>query len=502
MSVDLNPALFTNLALSLQSKPLNGFPEKFYILDCETTGGRALRDRMTELAWIKVEHGKITEHWHSLFDPEIPIPPWIVEITGINSAMVVDAPRFADMADEISQALQGEVIVAHNARFDYGFLKNEFKRLNKTFTAKTLCSVKLSRALYPEMKGHGLDKIIARCNIELESRHRAMSDVLAVLAFFNKISEQQPEGLLQEKIKLILKKPSLPSHLDVAEIDKLPDLPGVYYFYGKEDDLLYVGKSVEIQTRVKSHFVQDHQSGTDAKLSRTIYHIDYQRTPSDFGAQLLESKEIKRLSPSYNQRLRRVSQLYQLQLNENEAGYLTVKIKPAQGETTDPNHYGLYRSQFQAKSALKKIATEHGLCQKLLGLEATSKGPCFGYQLHQCEGACCGKEPSSQYNARLLESLTEKKKVDWPWEGPILIKEVDVHDEEQSVAHLIDQWHYLGQCKLEDTLDLSAHPTEDSFDLDIYHILVRFLFNDAQAMADFLQVIPLKRNSEGQLVVA
>ena len=502
MSVDLNPTLFTNLALQLQSKPLTGFPERFYILDCETTGGRATYDRMTELAWIKIEHGKITEHWHSLFDPEVAIPPWIVEITGINSKMIASAPRFAEKADEIAEALMGEVVVAHNARFDYGFLKNEFKRLNKTFTAKTLCSVKLSRSLYPELKGHGLDKIIERCKITLESRHRAMSDVLAVLAFFAKVSEQQSEDLLQDKIKQILKKPSLPSHLDVAEIDKLPDLPGVYYFYGKDDQLLYVGKSVEIKTRVKSHFIQDHQSGTDAKLSRTLAHIDYQRTPSDFGAQLLESMEIKKLSPVYNQRLRRVSQLYQLQLKENAAGYLTVKIKPAQGETMNPDNYGLYRSQFQAKSALKKIATEHALCQKLLGLEATSKGPCFGYQLHQCQGACCGKEDSKEYNNRLLESLEAKKQIDWPWDGPILIKEIDTHEPESSVTHLIDQWHYLGQCNIDDTLDLQKYPTDDSFDLDIYHILVRFLFNDAKAMADFLEVIPLRRTDDGHLVAA
>ncbi|MBT8448906.1 MAG: GIY-YIG nuclease family protein [Gammaproteobacteria bacterium] len=500
MSVDLNPNLFTDLALGLQNKPLQGFPETFYILDCETTGGRALRDRMTELAWIKIEQGKITEHWHCLFDPEMSIPPWIKEITGISTRMVADAPRFADKADEIMSALAGEVIVAHNARFDYGFLKNEFKRLNKTFTAKTLCSVKLSRTLYPELRGHGLDKIIQRCNIQLESRHRAMSDVLAVLAFFAKVSEQHPTEILQEKIKLILKKPSLPSHLDVAEIDKLPDLPGVYYFYGKDDQLLYVGKSVEIQTRVKSHFIQDHQSATDAKLSRTIYHIDFQRTPSDFGAQLLESKEIKRLSPSYNQRLRRISQLYQIQLTTNAVGYLTAKIKPAQGETTDPEHYGLYRSQFQAKSALKKIATEHQLCHKLLGLEATSKGPCFGYQLHQCLGACCEQEASDTYNQRLLAALEQKKQVDWPWDGPILIKERDVADQDSSVMHLVDQWQYLGQCSIEDSIDLQEFPTEKEFDLDIYHILVRFLFNDASAMANYLEVIPLRRNSNGQLV--
>ena len=411
-----------------------------------------MRDRMTEVAWIEIKEGKIVGHHNQLFDPDIPIPPWIQKLTGISNRMVEVQPHFTQCADSLYETLNQQVIMAHNARFDYGFLKNEFRRCGKTFTAKTFCSVKLSRRLYPEQKRHGLDHIINRCAIKLQSRHRAMTDVLAVLAFLRQANCDFSEQELQQISHAFLKRPSLPSHLEEAQVNELPHEPGVYYFYDADDHLLYVGKSVDIRTRVMSHFVQDHSSSTDAKLSRRIHHIDYRETASDFGAQLLEAQEIKRLNPSYNQRLRRNSGLYQLELHQDEAGFLIPTICAVKEITHGMESYGLYKSKRQAKSFLRKIAREHSLCLQNLGLETASTNACFAFQLNQCRGACCELEAADTYNERLLEALEVKKRVDWPWPGPILVKEQSDRISEQHKTHLIHQWCYYGLVDCEESV--------------------------------------------------
>jgi hypothetical protein len=189
--------------------------------------------------------------------------------------------------------------------------------------------------------------------------------------------------------------------------------------------------------------------------------------------------EIKRLSPAYNQRLRRTSRLYHIVLEQDQAGYLRPVIQTATPENHTAETYGLYRSQFKAKNRLRKIATDFSMCLKLLGLEAASKGPCFGYQLKQCQGACCGEELPDAHNHRLLEALEQYKTVDWPWRGPVLVTETDpINDESQT--HLIDQWCYLGIVSSMSDVASQSVVLEEQFDLDIYHILVKFLFPDSQ----------------------
>lgn len=502
MSIDLNPELYTSLALDLELQPLHGFPNHFFIVDCETTGGRPTRDRMTELAWIEIREGKIVGHFNQLFDPDIPIPPWIQKLTGISNRLVETAPHFSQCAESLYEQLNQRVIMAHNARFDYGFLKNEFKRCGFTFTAKTYCSVKLSRKLYPEQKRHGLDKIINRIGIQLQARHRAMSDVLAVLAFLKNCTEDHQSEYLSEISATFLKRPSLPSHLDVEEVAKLPNSAGIYYFYDKDDHLLYVGKSVDIKTRVMSHFVQDHQSATDAKLSRNIHHIDYQTTQSDFGAQLLEAQEIKRLSPVYNQRLRRNSGLYQIVVNQDQHGFYLPSIIPVKENNEPLESYGLYKSRRQAKTFLRKIAQEQSLCLQLLGLEAVTTNACFAFQLNQCKGACCDMEAAEEYNERLFSGLLAKKQIDWPWDGPVLVNEFSNTSDSDVVTHLVYQWCYYGIVSNHESIRDKLEQCNHDFDLDIYHILVRFLFNDKGQTNRQLTISVLADEMIGEEIVA
>ena len=231
------------------------FDQPTVFVDLETTGGSIVHDRITEIGIIEVGPAGVSE-WSTLVNPWQRIPPFIEKLTGISNQMVSDAPGFADLASEVLQRLAGRLFVAHNARFDYGFLKNEFKRVGITFHATVACSVKLSRRLFPGEFKHNLDSIIARHQLPMVSRHRALADARAVWLFVEKMQREQPVLLQQAFAEQVLR-PSLPEGLDADSVDALPELPGVYLFYADNDVPLYVGKSVNLRRRVLQHFRAD-----------------------------------------------------------------------------------------------------------------------------------------------------------------------------------------------------------------------------------------------------
>ncbi|KGM05881.1 DNA polymerase III epsilon subunit [Methylophaga thiooxydans] len=476
---------------------LSAFPSSMVILDCETTGGRASRDRLTEIALIEVEDGHVVKRWQTLLNPLRPIPPWITRLTGITDATVADAPTFDEIADELFAYLDGKVIVAHNARFDYSFLRQSFQRCGYTLGNKTLCSVKLSRQLFPEHRSHGLDRIIERLGLTIDNRHRAMADTEVLLAFFEHISAQLPATTIRFACKQQLKRPSIPSHVSQSDIDLLPEAAGIYRFYDANGGLLYIGKSVNIRERVLSHFGQDHQHGKELDISQQLHHITFQQTPSDFGAQLLENTEIKHYSPRFNRRQTKTKKLYQLTLSTDKQGYHHLKTEVADMTeiSTITQRYGLFRSRKQAEKKMLELIDTHRLCQKLCGIEKSQRGACFGYQLKKCRGACCGNESAETYNLRLQLALAQLKNQQWPWSGPIVVEEHPVHDDwDDVIFHLIDQWCYLGQVidNEECLASLSRlQHTPVSFDLDAYKILLRFLLNPSPQKYHHLRIKPI-----------
>lgn len=484
----------------MQLKTLRAFPSKMAILDCETTGGKATRDRITELAIVLVDDGIITEQWQSLMNPETTVPPWITNITGINTTMIMQQPTFAELWPTIEDKLKDRVIVAHNARFDYGFLKNEARRCGASFSAKTLCSVKLSRQLYPQYKHHSLDAIIQRLDCQVENRHRAMDDAMVIFQLFTNMNFEFEDEIIQAACQHLLKRPSLPSHMDEEQVNHIPDSPGVYYFYNKNHRLLYIGKSINLKTRVLSHFYQDHQTSVDHHLSHQLHHIEFDQTPSDFGAQILESQQVKALNPSLNRRLKKTSKLYQYVLQETDH-YLIIKIKPAK-ETQNSNTFGLFRSRHQASKRLANLVEKYMLCHRLSGLEKGSSGSCFAYQLKKCMGACCAKEPAESYNLRVLKAMQNLKQEQWPYKDAILVEEHNPATQLKAF-HLVNNWCYLGQIKTDSDLwswepmlnqesaALKIEGAQSYFDLDLYFILIRFLLNEEACNKAGLKIHPV-----------
>lgn len=258
--------------------------EEFIIADTETTGCNPMIDRITEIAFYHIKNGCLIKSWSSLINPQQSIPPYVQQLTGISNLLVRGAPSFTDIAHNLFHDFQGKILVAHNAKFDYGFLKNEFKRCGFSYRAKTLCTVKLSRLLFPEENKHSLDAIIHRTAIKVNARHRAMADTEALFMFLKFITENLSSEKLGIAIKEILAINSLPTHITKKCLNAIPKSAGVYRFYNEDGALLYIGKSISLRDRVLSHFASHHTSNKEMQLAQQVHHIDWIETAGELGA--------------------------------------------------------------------------------------------------------------------------------------------------------------------------------------------------------------------------
>ena len=435
----------------------------------ETTGGNATVDRITEIGVVLVDENGVRE-WSQLVQPQTRIPAFIEKLTGITNDMVANAPLFATVAEELATLLDGYLFIAHNARFDHGFLKNEFNRIEITFRPTILCSVKLSRALYPEYKHHSLDSLIERHGLTVSARHRALGDAQLIYQFWQQLLQTQEAGLVEATVKKLIGRSSLPSQIDRSLIVGLPDTPGVYLFYGENDLPLYIGKSTHIKQRVLSHFSADHSQSKEMSLSQQLRRIDWIETAGEIGALLLEAKLIKTLQPTHNRRLRRSNALCAWQLKQQ-----TEHLRPELAWADDldfgsqDNLYGLYRNQRDAQKALRSIADDNHLCFSVLGIEKAVKGrPCFARQLHNCQGVCVGEEAPLEHARRLQQAMTKLKLATWPYVGAVGLQEAED-------LHIIDHWCYLGTAKNEAEIQGLIASSRPAFDKDTYMILNKAL---------------------------
>lgn len=449
--------------------------ENAVLVDIETTGGNATYDRITEVAIITLNSGKLVSEWSTLINPLTRIPEHIQNLTGISNEMVRDLPSFQDVYKDIFERLSDCIFIAHNARFDYGFLKNEFKRCDQQFRAPVLCTVKLSRNLFPQRKRHNLDSIMQHHQITCSARHRALGDARVLLEFIKTLYITLPPSEVDQVIAKLLKRSSLPSGLCEEDIDPLPESPGVYLFYDRKRIPIYVGKSINIRDRVLSHFSGDHRSTTDMKISQNIASIKHVKTAGELGALLEEARLIKKLLPIYNRRLRRYDSLSTIYLDDSdfESNPKIITTDNLNSERIE-NYYGLFKSKKKAKDMIQSLAREHQLCLKNLGLEK-GEGACFGYQINRCKGVCIGKESSLQHRIRLMKALQPMKNKVWPFQGRIGIREKSFMGSRVDI-HLFENWCYLGTVHSESGLaQLRLFENEEfMFDLDTYKILVRY----------------------------
>jgi DNA polymerase III subunit epsilon len=455
-------------------------------VDLETTGTAPTGDRVTEIGIVRVVDGVVREEFSTLVNPECAIPEEIQALTGITNAMVRDKPTFAELRRTIAERLDGHLFVAHNARFDYGFLKNEFRRVQMPFTADVLCTVRLSRRLFPEAPGHSLDAIVSRHRLAeafssdsraRTGRHSALGDARALWGFVQAIYREKAADEIERAVKRLLKIPSLPPQLPPDALERLPEGPGVYRFYGVNDLPLYIGKSVNLRDRIRSHFSSDYRSANDLRLSGEIQRIEVDETAGELGALLREARLVKELLPLHNYRLRRKRNACFVRVPDLRSAPEILLAKDIDWNARGPQAetlYGPFATKAHVKALLEALAGEHGLCWRQLGWEKRG-GPCFARQVRKCRGACLGEESPEQHNLRLATALMPHRVNDWPWPGRMVIHErhPDGRFEE---AHVFERWAHIGTARGAEELEALAETrVEIDFDPDVYRILASYV---------------------------
>ncbi len=448
--------------------------EPLVFVDIETNGLNHIKGRVIEVAAIRVERGAVVREFQTLISPATPLPQFITNLTGITEGDLADQPLFAAIAQELQEVLDGAIFVAHNVRFDYSFLKQEFKRIGKSFHPRQLCTVRLSRALYPEHRSHKLQSLIDRHGLQVSARHRAYDDAHALWQFIQHAQRSHAADVLEQAVARQLKQPSLPKALTTDMITALPTGIGVYIMYDESDAPLYVGKSIHIRQRVNEHFMRDHDNVGEFKLSQNVHRIAAIETDGELEALLLESQLVKELLPYQNKLLRRTNKLV-LALKEPDAdGYHHVRTTEVNAEDiNNPKHVlAVYDRRGKMRTALQAAAKDWDLCPKLMGLEKSSRA-CFWSQLGKCRGACTGQEPPASYNARLQLAFTNQQLQPWPYQGAIVVEEAITEDKTSGIV--IDKWCVIGKVRQEDGCEPVVERRRSGFDLDTYRILKNYL---------------------------
>ncbi len=404
----------------------------YAILDIETTGGKYNEEGITEIAIYKFDGEKVVDQFISLINPEQPIQPFVVNLTGINNDMLRNAPKFYEVAKRIVEITEDCILVAHNAKFDYRILRTEFRRLGFEYERKSLCTVELSKKLIPDMPSYSLGKLVRSLGIPLSDRHRAAGDAQATVKLFKMLLNKDVEkDILKEHVRMEPKK-SLDTKL-VYILEELPSSTGIYYFHDENGEIIYVGKSRNIRKRVNQHFTNENAKSRE--MQKKVASVSYESTGNELVALLKENQEIKELKPKYNRALKRDIFSHALYHFKDDQGYINLKIGRASKNKKNITTFSTLRS---AKNALESWVQEYELCSRLGGLHNGS-GNCFNYSIKSCRGACVEEEPVAEYNERAQQLIDR-----YSYENQNMILIGRGRDVDEKCAILIEDGEFKG----------------------------------------------------------
>ena len=372
----------------------------YVVVDLETSGGNPLRDRIIEIAAYLFDGETVVDELVTLIDPETTIPAYITTLTGITNAMVAGAPKFYEIAKRLVKLTDGCVFVAHNAPFDYGFIRNEYQRLGYVYNRPTICTVRWTRKLIPGLPSYSLGNLCQSLNIQLEDRHRAAGDALATVKLLRLLLEKNQGEEVIPVNGSVVSREKLHPNITSTVLGALPDETGVYFLWNEKGEVIYIGKSLNIRSRIAQH-ITGAKSRRETEMVSATADITWEITGSEMVALLLESYHIKQQIPVYNRAQRRKGTSSGLFAAKDANGYINLKVSTKAEE-------GTLITSFSSISAgqknLNRLVDEFELCQKLCGLY-TSSGPCFHNQIGICKGACKGEEHPDDYNKRVKEAL-------------------------------------------------------------------------------------------------
>lgn len=385
----------------------------FAVIDLETTGGSANRDKITEIAVVVHDGTRRIREYSSLINPECPIPHYITDITGISDDMVADAPRFYEVARDIVEMTEGCIFVAHNVNFDYGFLREEFKRLGFTYEREKLCTVRTSRKLIPGLPSYSLGKLCYSLGIQLRDRHRAMGDAAATVILLERLLEIEP-GLAGfaispngERKSRPAKDPyaGLPATLDRKNLNALPSEPGVFFFHDIAGNPILADQTPNIRKAVLKKLkamepVATEENGSKIGLNQ-VCEITWELTGSELLAMLRYSDALKRQTVTIASSLRKTKYRVGVFPYHDQRDFLRlhiVKLKAGNEVLAE------FPTEDDARAALTGRMRKYELCPTLVGLESGS-GACSRQENGDCRGACIGLESPSAHNERLETAL-------------------------------------------------------------------------------------------------
>lgn len=368
----------------------------YSIVDIETTGG----DKITEISILIFDGEKVVDEFTSLVNPECSIPYYITTLTGINDNMVMNAPKFYEIAKRVLEITENAVFVAHSVNFDYNIIQKEFKALGASFQRKKLCTVRLSRKIIPGLKSYSLGKLCKSLNIPISNRHRAKGDADATVILFKILLDKDNKEVITSFLKPKSREATLPPLLPNKVIDTLSEKEGVYYFRNTENEVIYVGKAINIKQRVLSHIYD--KSKKEVNMCLETANITFTETGSELLALLFESAEIKRIYPKYNRAQRRTGESIALFTYQDRRGVThiaTNKIKLVQQPITK------FYNTTEAREFVEKLCKEFELCPKYCHLQS-NVASCFHYQIKQCKGICRNEELIEDYNYRVQKAVS------------------------------------------------------------------------------------------------
>ena len=426
----------------------------FAIVDIETCGSAFAfqKGRVIDICILVHDGISVIDKFSTLINPECNISSFFTNISGITNEMVKDAPKFHEVAKEILSFTEGKIFVAHNSSFDYNFIKEEFASLGFRFKRDTLCTVKLSRKLMPGKKSYSLGNLCASVGIEIFDRHRAEGDAIAtakLLDLLLQLKTQNPQFKSHSLTQLMT---SRADNIKKYILDKIPESCGVYYFLDKEGHIIYIGKSINMYKRAQSHYTTDRKKSI--AMLHALTNVDFVETGSELISLLLESDEIKKHKPLFNQQRKREIFTHSIDVFTNEKGIINFQLI-AYEEAQNPLLN--FTSYSAARERLDTWITQHELCLSFCGLSAADS-ICFHHQIKACKGICAEIESVEDYNYRASQIIRAHSYN----KANFLIMDKGRHPQEKAFIFIKD-YTYQGYGYLDETSQILSMDDVNSY---------------------------------------
>lgn len=379
----------------------------FTVIDFETTGLSAVKNRIIEIGMVRVEKLKIVSKFHSLLNPDTYIPSFITQFTGISNDDVEDAPAFKDLVDEILAFTEDSVLTAHNLPFDFSFLKNELSICGyETPDFPTLCTLKLARRIFPFLKSRSLGSVAMHLKIKNSDAHRALSDAETTARILIKVIKQLKKDNQISSVQNLLdyqssisSKPALKIKKDLADdVGSVPEAPGIYYFLNRKNEIIYVGKAKSLRERMKGYFSVSAQK-KPKKIIKQAARLKVEITNSELTALLLEAELIKKVNPKHNKQLKSYGNKYFLRINTT---HKVPDLEITNHFDFDGNDYfGLFTTKKKTR-ILFDVLTKTFALRECDDKELLKGKGCFLKDIERCTAPCL-KDPQNMimYNEEL-----------------------------------------------------------------------------------------------------